>query len=71
MSATTAEPPVRGAGVSRAVWAGWLLVMGLGAGAYALGGLMGAAWLHGSLLFNLLGGGAIVALIIGARTNSP
>jgi len=69
MPDTLAEAPAPG--VSRLLWGGWLGVMGLLAGAYALGGVAGPEWLHGSLLFNLLGGGAIVALILGAHTNSP
>ena len=65
-----AEVPPAG-GLHRALWASWLGVMALAAGAYAFGGVVGAGWLHGSLLFNLLGGGAVAALIVGARGNSP
>ena len=62
---------VPAAGVSRRIWVSVLLVMALAAGAYILGGVTGPGWLHGSIVFNLLGGGAIVALIVGARGNSP
>jgi diguanylate cyclase (GGDEF)-like protein/PAS domain S-box-containing protein len=45
--------------------------MGLAACAYIFGGVTGIGWLHGSIVFNLLGGASIVALIFGARANSP
>jgi len=64
-------PPDPAAGVSRPVWVGGLAAMAIAAGAYTLGGVFGPGWLHGSLLFNLLGGSAVVALIVGARSNSP
>jgi diguanylate cyclase (GGDEF)-like protein/PAS domain S-box-containing protein len=74
MSAAAPEPltqPPPAAGVSRLIWVAWLVVMGIIAGAYSLGGVIGESWLHGSLVFNLLGGAAVVALILGGRANSP
>ena len=59
------------AGIGPRVWASVTALMALAAGAYIIGGLTGAGWLHGSIVFNLLGGAAIVALIAGARGNSP
>ncbi len=74
MTAVPAERPIAedpAPGVGPLAWGGWLALMGLAACAYILGGLTGAGWLHGSIVFNLLGGGAIAALIVGARVNSP
>src|SRR5471032_660947 len=74
MSAAAAEPIAPAeptGGVRPVVWGTWLGVMGVAAGAYALGGMTGTGWLHGSIVFNLLGGGTVVALILGARGNSP
>jgi len=75
MSTATAEPPAgedsAAAGVGPLVWGCWLLVVGLAASVYAFGALTGTASLHGSLVFNLLGSAVVVALIAGARRNSP
>ncbi len=73
MATVEPEPPTRPAptGVRRIVWVSWLVVTGLMALAYSLGGLIGVSWLNSSLLFNLLGGAAVVALLLGARANSP
>jgi len=49
---------------SRGIWAPYLALMALGTTAYALLG-------HSGLLFNLLGGLSVAALIAGANLNAP
>jgi diguanylate cyclase (GGDEF)-like protein len=39
-------------------------------GAYALANIFGPAWLASGLVFNLIGGSSVAALIVGARRNS-
>jgi diguanylate cyclase (GGDEF)-like protein/PAS domain S-box-containing protein len=53
-----------------APWLCWLAPTALLTCAYVLGGVVGIAWLHSGLVFNLLGGAAIAALIVGARINA-
>ncbi|HXB14252.1 MAG TPA: EAL domain-containing protein [Solirubrobacteraceae bacterium] len=49
---------------SRGIWAPYLALMALGTAGYALLG-------HSGLLFNLLGGLSVAALIAGAKLNAP
>jgi diguanylate cyclase len=51
----------------------WWLYLALGAMAsagYAVARVSGPAWLDSGLVFNLIGGSSVVALIVGARRNS-
>jgi diguanylate cyclase (GGDEF)-like protein/PAS domain S-box-containing protein len=57
---------LRGAG-----WIAYLALMALPTGGYVLTGIFGGGWLHSGLVFNLLGGGSVVGLIVGAKANSP
>lgn len=57
--------------MTRHAWAVYLASMALLGGCYVLGGVMGVSWLHSGLVFNLLGGSSVVALILGAKQNSP
>ncbi len=57
--------------IARWAWVVYLLAMGALALVYALDGAMGAGWHHNGLLFNLLGGLSVAALIVGAEANEP
>jgi diguanylate cyclase (GGDEF)-like protein len=51
----------------------WWMYMAAGLAcstAYALAHLAGPAWLHSGLVFNLIGGSSVAALIVGANANS-
>jgi diguanylate cyclase (GGDEF)-like protein/PAS domain S-box-containing protein len=48
----------------------YLATTGLLTGGYALAHLLGPVWLHSGLVFNLIGGASVAALIIAARRNS-
>jgi len=48
----------------------YLLAVGLLTSGYALAHLLGPAWLKSGLVFNLIGGASVAALILGARSNS-
>ncbi|HET7197734.1 MAG TPA: hypothetical protein VFI86_03650, partial [Burkholderiales bacterium] len=56
--------------LARFVWLAYLAATLALAVAYGLAHAMGPAWLRSGLVFNLIGGSAVVALIIGARRNS-
>jgi diguanylate cyclase (GGDEF)-like protein/PAS domain S-box-containing protein len=49
----------------------YLAAVTLLTGGYLLAGIVGPSWLHGGLVFNLLGGASVAALIVGAKLNSP
>ena len=51
-------------------WWIYLCAMALLSGGYALGQFSGPAWLRSGLVFNLIGGASIAALILGARRNT-
>jgi diguanylate cyclase (GGDEF)-like protein/PAS domain S-box-containing protein len=51
-------------------WVIYLAAMAVLTGGYALGQFSGPAWLRSGLVFNLIGGASIGALILGARRNS-
>jgi diguanylate cyclase (GGDEF)-like protein len=55
---------------SRNAWWMYLAAGALLSGAYALAQLTGPSWLASGLVFNLIGGSSVVALIVGARRNS-
>jgi diguanylate cyclase (GGDEF)-like protein len=75
-SVETAAPAVTPAGdgePGRAARHGWwiyLLLASLVTGCYALAHVLGPAWLRSGLVFNLIGGASVAALILGARHNS-
>jgi diguanylate cyclase len=54
---------------SRHGWWVYLLGGALLSGAYTLAHVSGPAWLGNGLVFNLIGGSSVAALIVGARTN--
>ncbi len=56
---------------ARHAWVAYLASMTLLGMGYVLAGALGVGWLHSGLVFNLLGGSCVVALILGARRNSP
>lgn len=58
-------------GLARNAWVAYLASMALLCTGYVLAGAIGVSWLHSGLVFNLLGGSSVVALILGARQNSP
>jgi diguanylate cyclase len=68
------QPPVSTAAApgrfARQVWWVYLVAMALLTSAYALAHLSGPAWLRSGLVFNLIGGSSVAALIVGARRNS-
>ncbi len=75
-SVKTAAPAVTPAGdgeqgraASHAWWI-YLLLASLLTGCYALAHVLGPAWLRSGLVFNLIGGASVAALILGARRNS-
>ncbi len=51
-------------------WWVYLCAMALLTGGYAFGQISGPAWLKSGLVFNLIGGATIAALIVGGRKNS-
>ncbi len=53
-------------------WAWWvyLAATALLTGGYGLAYVSGPSWLHSGLVFNLIGGSSVVALILGARRSS-
>jgi diguanylate cyclase (GGDEF)-like protein/PAS domain S-box-containing protein len=57
-------------GFSRNFWWMYLGVMAVLTSGYALGQFSGPEWLKSGLVFNMIGGETIAALIIGARCNS-
>jgi diguanylate cyclase (GGDEF)-like protein/PAS domain S-box-containing protein len=72
MHSTTDQEAMQAAGwLTRHAWIAYLISMTLLAGAYVLAGATGTSWLHSGLVFNLLGGSSVVALILGAKQNSP
>ena len=56
--------------VRRYAWLAYLVGMMTLAVGYGLAHLSGPAWLRSGLLFNLIGGMSVAALIVGARRNS-
>jgi diguanylate cyclase (GGDEF)-like protein len=61
------HPPSR---LSLHSWWVYICAMTLLTGGYAFGQLSGPAWLKSGLVFNLIGGATIAALIVGGRKNS-
>jgi diguanylate cyclase (GGDEF)-like protein/PAS domain S-box-containing protein len=61
------EDPKR---LARHLWLAYLACTLALAVGYGLAHAMGPAWLRSGLVFNLIGGASVVALIIGARRNS-
>jgi diguanylate cyclase (GGDEF)-like protein/PAS domain S-box-containing protein len=55
----------------RRAWWMYLAAMAIVTGGYAFGHVSGPGWLRSGLVFNLIGGMSVVALILGARRNSP
>ncbi|HYB22403.1 MAG TPA: EAL domain-containing protein [Solirubrobacteraceae bacterium] len=53
----------------RNAWWAYLLAGALLTSGYALAHVRGPSWLGSGLVFNLIGGGSVVALIVGARRN--
>ncbi len=51
-------------------WWAYFCAMALLTGGYAFGQFSGPAWLKSGLVFNLIGGATIAALIVGGRKNS-
>ncbi len=54
-----------------AAWLCWLVPTAALTCCYVLAGVTGPDWLHSGLVFNLLGGLSVAALILGARINAP
>jgi diguanylate cyclase (GGDEF)-like protein/PAS domain S-box-containing protein len=52
-------------------WWLYLVAMSLLTGAYVLAHATGPRWLNSGPVYNLIGGSAVVALVLGARANSP
>ena len=70
----TAQPPLSSAvvqGRARHAWCVYLGAVGLLTSAYALAHISGPAWLRSGLVFDLIGGASVAALILGARRNAP
>jgi diguanylate cyclase (GGDEF)-like protein/PAS domain S-box-containing protein len=65
------EQPKDGARVNRLVWLAYLSGTLAVAVAYGLAHAMGPEWLASGLVFNLIGGSAVAALLVGAHRNSP
>jgi diguanylate cyclase (GGDEF)-like protein/PAS domain S-box-containing protein len=61
----------RGIGSARYAWPLYLGLLGALTCAYVLARLAGGSWLTSGLVFNLIGGSSVVALIVGAKENSP
>jgi diguanylate cyclase (GGDEF)-like protein/PAS domain S-box-containing protein len=61
----------RGIGSARYAWPLYLGLLGAFACVYVLARLAGDSWLSSGLVFNLIGGSSVVALIVGAKENSP
>jgi len=55
--------------VARRVWWTYLLLASLLTGSYGLAHVLGPGWLRSGLVFNLIGGASVAALILGARRN--
>jgi diguanylate cyclase (GGDEF)-like protein/PAS domain S-box-containing protein len=74
-STGTVLPTLSGADVDRSgfgrrAWWMYLVAMALVTGGYAFAHVSGPAWLKGGLVFNLIGGLSVAALILGARRNA-
>lgn len=52
-------------------WAIYLAAMALLTGGYVIAHATGPHWLNTGPVYNLIGGASVVALVIGARNNSP
>ncbi|MGO9488067.1 MAG: EAL domain-containing protein [Solirubrobacteraceae bacterium] len=75
-AAAIADPTQRvweggGAGLRRWGWAPYLATAALLSLGYVLAGGLGPGWLHSGLVFNLLGGLSVAALIAGAELSAP
>ncbi len=69
------QPPLSGAaagrrGLARHAWWVYLAAISLLTGGFALAHISGPAWLRSGLVFNLIGGASVAALIVGARRNA-
>ena len=74
-STETVLPTLSGADVDRSgfgrrAWWMYLVAMALVTSGYAFAHVSGPAWLKGGLVFNLIGGLSVAALILGARRNA-
>jgi diguanylate cyclase (GGDEF)-like protein/PAS domain S-box-containing protein len=69
--APSSESSVTAAKLGSNAWWIYLTAMALLTGAYVLAHILGPAWLNSGPVYNLIGGATVVALVIGARTNSP
>jgi diguanylate cyclase (GGDEF)-like protein/PAS domain S-box-containing protein len=58
-------------GLARYAWPVYLAGLGTIVCVYVLARLAGGSWLSSGLVFNLIGGSSVVALIVGAKENSP
>ena len=56
--------------LARHAWWIYLVAIALLIGGYALAQISGPAWLKDGLVFNLIGGSSVAALLLGARRNS-
>jgi diguanylate cyclase (GGDEF)-like protein/PAS domain S-box-containing protein len=56
---------------SLSAWSGYLVGVATLTTAYMVGHFLGPHWLNSGPVYNLIGGSAVVALIVGARKNSP
>src|ERR1700677_3240469 len=52
-------------------WSGYLVGVASLTTAYMVGHFLGPHWLNSGPVYKLIGGSAVVALIVGARKNSP
>jgi hypothetical protein len=59
------------ADLGRFAWSAYLAFAGALTCAYVIARLAGGSWLSSGLIFNLLGGSSVVALIVGAKENAP
>ncbi|MGA2452496.1 MAG: EAL domain-containing protein [Solirubrobacteraceae bacterium] len=74
-STSDSQPPVSDGAAAqgrlvRHAWWAYMAAIALLTGGYALAHISGPAWLRSGLVFNLIGGSSVVALIVGARRNA-